>query len=278
MKVIKKINNNVAVCMDNNNHELIAFGKGIGFLSMPYDLEDLSKIDRTYYGVNENYLNLLNEIPEDIFELSAKIVDYAKGILENELNPNITFTLADHINFALDRYKKGMVVKTPFIYDIQYLYEKEMSIAKKAVKYINRKKKITLAKDEATGIALHFINAENIDVRKGGRIDESLVIDDITEIIEKKFDFTIDKNGFNYSRFVSHIQYLFKRQQNNISVASDNEKIFAMLKEECPGIYECVLDIGAYIEKELGWKLNDEELLYLILHVNRLCSREDCNQ
>lgn len=31
MKVIKKINNNVAICLDSSNNELIALGKGIGF-------------------------------------------------------------------------------------------------------------------------------------------------------------------------------------------------------------------------------------------------------
>ena len=31
IKVIKKINNNVALCLDGNQSELIAFGKGIGF-------------------------------------------------------------------------------------------------------------------------------------------------------------------------------------------------------------------------------------------------------
>ena len=35
MKVIKKINNNVALCLDGNQRELIAFGKGIGFKPIP---------------------------------------------------------------------------------------------------------------------------------------------------------------------------------------------------------------------------------------------------
>ena len=38
MKVIKKINNNVALCLDGNQRELIAFGKGIGFKPIPYEL------------------------------------------------------------------------------------------------------------------------------------------------------------------------------------------------------------------------------------------------
>lgn len=46
MKVIKNINNNVSICVDDNNREVIAFGKGIGFKKPPYELE-LSQIDRT---------------------------------------------------------------------------------------------------------------------------------------------------------------------------------------------------------------------------------------
>ena len=41
MKVIKKINNNIAVATDGNNREVIIFGKGIGFHEMPYELTDL---------------------------------------------------------------------------------------------------------------------------------------------------------------------------------------------------------------------------------------------
>ena len=44
MKVIKKINNNVAICLDNNGKELIAFGNGIGFPKVPYEIHYLNKI------------------------------------------------------------------------------------------------------------------------------------------------------------------------------------------------------------------------------------------
>ena len=106
MIVVKKINNNVAICLDNNNNELIAFGKGIGFPATPYELCDLSKVQRTFYGVNSLYFNFINEIPENIFEISVKIVDYSKTKIKNEVNSNIVFTLADHINFAIQRYEK----------------------------------------------------------------------------------------------------------------------------------------------------------------------------
>lgn len=36
MKVVKCINNNVAICLDDDNNELVAFGKGIGFKKPPH--------------------------------------------------------------------------------------------------------------------------------------------------------------------------------------------------------------------------------------------------
>lgn len=48
MEVYKKINNNVALARDAKGRELVVFGKGIGFVSMPYELTDLSRIQRTF--------------------------------------------------------------------------------------------------------------------------------------------------------------------------------------------------------------------------------------
>ena len=64
MKIIQNINNNVAICLDDNNHEVVAFGKGIGFRKPPYEIE-LSQIDRTYYNLSSHYIALLDELPEE---------------------------------------------------------------------------------------------------------------------------------------------------------------------------------------------------------------------
>ena len=48
MRVIRNINNNVALCLDGNGNEVVAFGKGIGFKKPPYDIE-LNQIQRTYW-------------------------------------------------------------------------------------------------------------------------------------------------------------------------------------------------------------------------------------
>lgn len=75
MKVIKKINNNAAICLDSAGNEIIAIGRGIGFPKLPYELEDLTQVQRTYYDVNPIYFDMLNQIPEDVFTITEKIVD-----------------------------------------------------------------------------------------------------------------------------------------------------------------------------------------------------------
>lgn len=72
MKVIKNINNNCALCVDNAGKELVAFGKGIGFTKPPYEI-DLSLIRKTYYEVDESYINLIKEIPKEILMIAEKL-------------------------------------------------------------------------------------------------------------------------------------------------------------------------------------------------------------
>lgn len=278
MKVIKKINNNVAICLDSQGHELIAFGSGIGYTPIPYDLKDLSIIKRTYYGIDKKYLGLLNEIDEKIFAISSDIIDFAKRRIKSELNPNLIFTLADHINFSIERYKKGIIANNPLHYDVQHLYPTEVEIGTISLKFIERELKIHLPQSEAISIAIHFINAEERYISSNVGYDREKINDEVTEIIEKHRNQKINRNSFNYSRFVTHLQYLLKRQDSNTAISSENTKLFESIKDEFPDTYLCVREIKEYLKTEIGWEPNDEELLYLMLHVNRLCSREDCYQ
>ena len=50
------------------------------------------------------------------------------------------------------------------------------------------------------------------------------------------------------------------------------------MKAEYNKTYQCVSHIQTYLKDHLEWNPSEEELLYLMLHINRLCSREDCNR
>jgi beta-glucoside operon transcriptional antiterminator len=275
MQVVKKINNNVAVCVDSDGNELVAFGKGIGFPKTPYELNDLSLIERTFYGIEKGNLALLEQIDKKYFDAAARIVDYGSARIEAVLNPNIVFTLADHIAFAIDRTKKGMYVKMPHIGALQARYPAETEIAHQARLFLNKQFGIHLTQDEEASIAMHFINAESYVRNKDDEeIDMIQVTDDITRIIEEYYGITIDRKGFNYSRFVTHLEYLISRKETHAEVLSENEKMFESVRNENSRAYECSTRIAAYVKESMQWQLNNEELLYLMLHINRLTSRE----
>ncbi len=79
MKIIKKINNNVAIALDNNNHEIVVFGKGIGFQTPPYELNDYSKIEQTFYNVDRRLYDLFSDLDEKVLLLTSRMVAQPDG-------------------------------------------------------------------------------------------------------------------------------------------------------------------------------------------------------
>ncbi|WP_350345955.1 PRD domain-containing protein [Lacticaseibacillus paracasei] len=275
MRAIKKMNNNIAVCLDGDNHELIAIGKGIGFPEMPYEITDLGAIQRTFYNVDSMYVDLATTIPEKILDTSAQIVDLVRSQVDMPVSSNLVFTLADHINLAIERKQKGIIFDAPMKYDIQHLYADEYELGVKAVKIINNHLQVRLPEEEATNIALHLINAKALTAKQMKAQDNDDLIPRITEIISGYFDLYINKHSFNYSRFVTHLQYLLKRQDTGKPIRSSNVKMYHKMVAQFPEVSACVDQIADFLQEEVHMQLSEEEKLYLILHVNRLCTRED---
>ena len=127
MKAIKNINNNVVLCLDSQGREVIAFGRGIGFIKPPNEIP-LEKIDRTFYDVDFNHLEMFGSLDKDVIEVAKEIVDYASWKLKKQYSGNLIFVLADHIQFAIQRQKQGINIKLPVLYEVQALYPNEIKI------------------------------------------------------------------------------------------------------------------------------------------------------
>lgn len=281
MKIIKKINNNVAIGVDANGREAIVFGKGIGYEKLPYELTDLLKIDRTFYDVEYKYLELLQDIDEDIFLLTSRLFNIARNKIDDNLNPNLVFILADHINFAVMRYHKGMSLTLPYSYEMEYEYPNLTKISKWFVKTINERLDVHLDKGEVTSITMHFLNAmegKNLHASKQGTDKSTRIIKNVTKIVEKHFDISIDKSSFNYFRFKNHVKYFVQRKEKNEEFTDSNIELYKSMQETYQNTSICVSKIDDYIYEEFQERCSHEELLYLIVHVNRLYTKEDCNR
>lgn len=274
VKVIKNINNNVSLCEDSSGKQVVAFGKGLGFKKPPYEI-DLSQIERTYYDVDESFISMMNDIPEATLKIADELVNYARRTLDAALSSNIVFTLADHIHFCIQRYEKKMNMKLPIYYDLEQLFEREMQVGKYAITIIRKKLHVDLPEEEAAYIALHLINAQ--EKEKGSyTVQNDQVIQDLIQIIEKDFDMKIKKEDFNYSRFVSHMHYLLKRGRKKELLQTENDRLYQTMKQDYPQALAAAEKVSVYFKNQLHVDLTDEEKLYLILHINRLCTREDC--
>ena len=95
-------------------------------------------------------------------------------------------------------------------------------------------------------------------------------------MIEQEFDLKVNRQDFNYSRFVSHMYYFFKRGEKKELIQTENENMYQTLVESYPRTYKVSEQIAGYLKEKMDLELTDEEKMYLMLHINRLSTREDC--
>ena len=264
MRAIKNLNNNVALCVDGKNREVIAFGKGIGFNKVPNDIP-LSRIDRTFYNVSPTFVSVIPEIDETVLRTAVEIVDYANTVKDNRYAPNLIFALADHIQFAVTRAKKGMRISIGLLYEIESMYPDEIEIARAALKMIQKRMGVALGREETASIAIHLIDYVNSG-KEPDVPDEAELIEAYTCMIEKQLGRTIDRNGYNYTRFATHVHYLLQRIAKNEPASSGTPEFLKTLKDDYADEYAC----AKLLEEKIRRPLSEEELAYLILHISRL--------
>ncbi len=277
MRIVKQINNNAALAQDEQGNDLVVFGTGIGFHSMPYELEDMSRIQRVFRHVDDELLETISSISQEMLGVAIDIVSAAKQELDCELNPNLYLTLADHLQFAADRFAKGIVIENPLASEIPYVYPREYALGLQGLQIMLAQTGITLPDAEACSIALHVVNAET----DGGGFSSSMravmesieVINGVIELLEKRFKTSFDRQSRSYVRFVSHLRYLVKRLQQGAEVEQQDDSLLDQVRKDFSEAYDAAQAVARYFRRKKRWRLSNEELLYLMMHLIRFTSR-----
>ena len=275
MRAVRSINNNIAVCIDSTGTEVIAMGKGIGYGKMPHEVE-LSQVTHTYYSVDERQLAGIQDIPQEILDFSAQVADLAREQIAYRMSPNLVFTLADHIAFAIKRAQSNLRVRMPLAYDVEQNYPVEYRIGRQLVRRIRREFQVALPDDEAVGIAMNLVNSRveepTADEAAEAQRDEDMR-EDITEIVENHFGISVDRTSFAYSRYATHLQYLFGRLHGGAPLTAEGLIGYQGVEDQFPEGVACVEKIAARVHGAWGAELTDEEKLYLVIHVSRICAK-----
>jgi len=274
MIVEKVLNNNVVVSIDpKTKKEVILMGSGIAFNKKPGQQIDEKKIEKTFVVDDENLGNkikkLINQIPEGIFEITDEIITHAIVELNTVLDKQIYVSLADHIAFAVKRFRSGIIIKNELLNEVRRVHKAEFKVSLWAVDYINEKLGIELPEDEAGFIALHFVNAGYRETTMKS-ITSTKIIKDILNIIKYNFAIELDEDDLNYDRLLTHLKYFAKRIVNNNQNNSTDSGFIKMISTTYPEAYECAVKIGDYILKNNDYHVNDDEIVYLTMHIQRV--------
>lgn len=278
MKVIKTFNNNICLVEDAEHQEMILMGKGIAFGLKKDDEVDPNKIDKKFVfdtkELNDKFSALFDQVPVKYIELSSNIIDYATKALNIIFDNSIYLALSDHISYAIERYQNGESLKNALLFDIKKFYPNEFKVALKALDMIAYETEIKMSEDEAGFIAMHFVNASQSGEAMSQTIAVTKMVEDILQIVEYHYHLALDENSINYIRFVSHIRFFARRLFSNEIYNDDQDDLFEQIRNKYPTSYQCSLKVKKYILLNYNIDLGSDEMVYFMLHINRVCSRQ----
>lgn len=274
--IIKRIlTNNAVVIDDENQQEKIVCGKGIAFKKRPGMEIDEMSINQTFIleggGEYSRFEQLLKDVPLEYLELSSEIINMVKLEFAKKFKDNVIITLSDHLYVAIKRCREGMTISNPLLWDIKNFYEIEYDIGLRALELIKNKFHIQLPNDEAGFIALHIVNVELDEDNMDHIFQVTKVIQEIMTIVKYHFHAEFDTSNVYYYRFITHLKFFALRllKDNQFNEDEENELLDVVKDKYCTS-YECVLKIKDFLEKKYNYTLQEDEIVYLTIHVHRV--------
>lgn len=280
MLVVNRVYNNNTVLVDvGRKDQAIIQGKGVGFQRRHGDDVPPNQVERIFYlntsEAKERFGALLKDVPIDITMTSFAIIEMAKKDFHYPVLDYIYVTLTDHIAQTYKHLMAGSYKKST-VPDIHDRYPTEYAIADRAVNMINHDLNVHFPNDAAQPIALHFINAHGTESsdeqEKVDQADFGENVNKIVKIVFKEYGITRNIINQNYfDRLMIHLQYLVARlQANEQDKRTLNQNIELDFQKLYPKSYRIASEICEKIQRRLDMNLSDTELVYFVIHIQRL--------
>lgn len=277
MEIRKILNDDVAIVIDDKNNETVVIGKALALNKKLGDLIDETEVHKHFNledkTINDKLGKLISELPLEHIAASEEIIKYAEKQLEKKLDETVYLTLTEHIHFAIIRSQQNVNMSNKLIWEIKRFYNEEYKIGCEALNLIKEHTGVMLPPDEAGSIALHIANASAHE-EMPNVIEMLKVMQDILNIVKYYFIIEFDEESLVYFRFLTHIKFFAQRLINHDTFEESDDSLFDIVKEKYPDAYECTGKIQTYINKYYTYNITKEEMVYLIMHINRLVNSE----
>ncbi len=275
----KVINNNAVYSEDELGREIIAVGKGVGFQVKTGEELNREKIERIFRFTperNSQFAQLVAEMPYEHIQLAEEIISLARTSLQRHLNKNIYITLTDHLNFAIERHRKGIYFQNALLWEIKRFYRGEFQIGLEALELVKERSGVSLPEDEAGFIALHIVNAE-MDGDMPQTANMPAIIKGMLNIVRYQFQLNLRDDTLAYERFVTHLKFFLQRAVQKKLYETEDDDFNKNIWKKYPEAYECATKIQAYVAQQIEYEPSNEEVTYLTVHIERVVksSREE---
>jgi len=272
MQTIKKVlNSSVVLVVDARGAERVLLGKGIGFGAKAGEVIEASAVDQVFVALDDadqrNLVELLAQIPGEFVELTRAVVADAEeqGL---RLDPHVYLALTDHLHFAVERHRRGLVVANRLAWEMRSVYPVQYAVGERAVEAMRERLGVDLPADEAANVAFHLANAE---LGKVG-IDSMRIVElirSVTAIIQHTSGAALDREDLRSARFVAHLQYFAERFFSGGLLVSEDDFLFTSLSARYPRAVASAERVRAFVRAEYASELPNEEVAFLALHIAR---------
>ncbi len=273
MVVRKILNNNVITSNGEDGQEIIIVGNGIGWKQKAGEPVDESKIDKIFrmdtVSSTARLKQLFLQVRVESIQASSEIIEYALEYLGKDLKKNVYITLTDHIDFALERFEKGLNFQNALYWEIQKIYYKEFEVGKYALDVVEKHMGIRLPDDEAASIAMHLVSAE-YDGNMAHTEAMMGIVKKALEIVQVFMGGKLDEETLDYHRFITHLLFFAQRVVEKKSLESKGDFLANVIREQYPGEVRCGRKICDYVQDKYGVEIGEEEVTFLAVHIVRV--------
>ena len=272
-RIKKVLNHNTVIVVSDKNKEYMIMGKGVGFGRKVSERMEPGEGD-TVYSLQDttergSAKELAASIPPVYLEIADEVLSEAEKIF-GKIDRNILFPMADHIEYAVKRIKNNEEIRNPLTEDIRVLFHMEFKAAQCIEKILKDRMGIQIGDDEIGYIALHIHSAIE-DEKVSQAMQTARTIRECVSLVEKETGKKIDIMSLSYNRLMNHIRYMVAR-------AISGEKLKINMNDymgiKFPESFEIARVVCGEIGRSLKCSLNDVEIGYLAMHIERVTSGE----
>ncbi|MDD7403522.1 MAG: PRD domain-containing protein [Butyribacter sp.] len=270
----KVLNHNSVIVVDSEkNKEYLVIGKGIGFGKKVSEYIETRPED-TIYSLQEltnrgDAKEIVQAVSPICLELANEVLNQAEKVF-GKIDKSILFPMADHIEYAVKRIKNNEQISNPLTEDIKVLFHNEYKVAQCMESMLWEQLHVKIDEHEIGYIALHIHSAIE-DEKVSQAMQMARAVRECISLVEEKTQKKIDVMSLSYNRLMNHVRYMVAR-----AISGEKLKLSMndYMKVKFPEAFKTAAIVCEEVGRSLKCKLDDVEIGYLAMHIERVTSDE----